>query len=46
MILQESEVDGMKWVSFVEFKKMVESKDPKLVDHPREYELLFKYLKM
>ncbi|MDE2031034.1 MAG: NUDIX domain-containing protein [Patescibacteria group bacterium] len=43
---QEEEVSEVKYISGVELKKIIDSKDTSFVSRPKEYELLFKYLKL
>jgi isopentenyldiphosphate isomerase len=42
--IQKEEVDELKYILFKEFKEMVERRDPSLVLHTSEFELLFTYL--
>jgi isopentenyl-diphosphate Delta-isomerase len=42
--MQESEVDEIKYVPVLEFKRVVESKDSSSVSHDEEFRLLFKKL--
>ncbi len=43
--VQEDEVTEIKYLSFKEFKTMVDLNDPTLVSHPDEYKVLLAYLK-
>lgn len=42
--MQESEVDELKFIPKMKFKKMIENRDSSLVMHDSEFELLFNYL--
>lgn len=42
---QDSELADLRWFSFEEFKKMVEEKNPELVPHWEEYDILIDKLK-
>ena len=44
IVMQESEVQNLKYIPWRELKEMVELNDEQLVPHPEEYELLFQYL--
>ncbi len=44
LILQESEVDEVKWVDLKEFKKWTLEERPDIVKHKEVYENLFKFL--
>lgn len=39
---QESEVEDLKYISIDELKRWIEEKNPELVDHEEEFDLLFK----
>lgn len=43
-IVQESEVDHVKYIPIEEFKKWVQEKKKDLLLHPKEFEILFKNL--
>jgi hypothetical protein len=42
--MQAEEVAEVKFISFQEFKKLVENKDPAILLHPKEFEVLFDYI--
>jgi isopentenyl-diphosphate Delta-isomerase len=44
-VMQESEVQGLRWVPIEDLKKMVEQKDPTLTPRYDQYHLFFKYIK-
>jgi isopentenyldiphosphate isomerase len=44
LIIQESEVSLVKYISIEEFKKWIDEKRSDLVSHPVEYKMLFDYL--
>jgi len=41
---QAEEVSEVKFIPYLELKKLIDNKDPSFVQHPKEYELLFNYL--
>lgn len=41
MIKQDEEVDDLKYITLDELKKWIQEKNPELVDHEEEFELLF-----
>ncbi len=41
---QVEEVSEVKFIPYLELKKLIDNKDPYFVKHPSEYELLFSYL--
>ena len=41
---QQSEVSGIKLISWIELQQLVEKKDPEVVPHTEEYHLLFSVL--
>ncbi len=45
MKIQKSEVQDLKYIHWTDLEKMVNEGYEKLVPHPEEYKLLFKYLK-
>ena len=42
--MQEEEVSEVKFIPRKELQKLIEDKDPTLVQHPAEYKLLFQFL--
>ena len=44
IVLQKEEVDEVKFIPAAELLSMIDREDPSLVRHPKEYELLRKYL--
>ena len=46
LILQKEEVADVKWVNYLELEKDIAKNPEKYVGHDKEYEMLFKYLKM
>ncbi len=44
MEMQKSEVQDLKYIHWTELKQWVDDGYEKLVPHPDEYELFFKYL--